>query len=395
MRQLALLTVFLLLLVTSVSAGAQTQDEVDDINDEIAELEALRKSIGAEKQAAQIEVEEAAAVATAAQAEVAAAQAKVDAVSAEIVSNEVELEEIEVRLDRLLIEIANTRLEIREARNTFQEGAAELYMQRAAGIGGSLVVNVDDMAQVSVAIRYSDDVFDSSERLLNTLEILERLEENQQLAIETNQARVLSILADLEVKRAALVEDKIALEAAAQVAETLLANAKALLAEITSEIAEIDGEISSLEADAAAITEEINRLARNDGTNPGILAWPVNGTLTSGFGYRIHPISGVSKLHTGIDVSAPSGTTLYAAGSGTVILASWYGGYGNTVIIDHGGGLTTLYAHQSSIAVGVGASVNSQTVIGYVGTTGYSTGPHLHFETREWGAPVNPMKYLN
>ncbi len=118
------------------------------------------------------------------------------------------------------------------------------------------------------------------------------------------------------------------------------------------------------------------------------------GRVSSPFGYRIHPILGVRKLHTGIDINGSTGTPISAAADGKVILSQTYGGYGRAVVIDHGGGMATLYAHQSSIAVSVGEVVTRGEVIGYVGCTGSCTGPHLHFEVRLNGVPVDPMQYL-
>jgi len=121
------------------------------------------------------------------------------------------------------------------------------------------------------------------------------------------------------------------------------------------------------------------------------LIWPVEGTVTSGFGYRW------GRMHEGIDISVPEGTPIRAAADGTVILEqSEYesGGYGNYTCVDHGGGLSTCYAHQSSFAASVGARVSQGDVIGYSGNTGHSTGPHLHFEVRINGAPTDPLGYL-
>jgi murein DD-endopeptidase MepM/ murein hydrolase activator NlpD len=118
---------------------------------------------------------------------------------------------------------------------------------------------------------------------------------------------------------------------------------------------------------------------------------PVSGSITSGFGTRFHPILKRRKRHTGVDFGAPHGTPIHAAGSGVVIMAGYYKGYGNTVIIDHGKNTTTLYGHCSSLLVSEGQSVKVGQVIARVGSTGMSTGPHLHWEVRRNGVPVNPL----
>jgi peptidoglycan DL-endopeptidase CwlO len=123
------------------------------------------------------------------------------------------------------------------------------------------------------------------------------------------------------------------------------------------------------------------------------LIWPVNGPITSPYGPRCLP-NGDCSFHPGIDIGVPSGTPIKAAAAGTVIYSGWMDGYGNLVVIDHGSGLATAYAHQSSIVAGNGASVSQGQVIGYSGCTGYCFGPHLHFEVRVNGEPVNPLNYL-
>jgi murein DD-endopeptidase MepM/ murein hydrolase activator NlpD len=151
-----------------------------------------------------------------------------------------------------------------------------------------------------------------------------------------------------------------------------------------------------LEGDLSAISEKIaEQLAQQSGALPagpiragsGRLIWPINGTLTSGFGMRW------GRMHEGIDISAPTGTQIRAAASGTVELAGPTGGYGNYTCIGHGGGLSTCYAHQSQILVSGGQVAQGQT-IGLVGSTGSSTGPHLHFEVRVNGQAVDPLGYL-
>ncbi|MBD2460020.1 peptidoglycan DD-metalloendopeptidase family protein [Oscillatoria sp. FACHB-1407] len=157
---------------------------------------------------------------------------------------------------------------------------------------------------------------------------------------------------------------------------------------------------TQLEKDSANITvlirQRIAAAARNGivirGT--GQFSIPINGRLTSNFGYRVHPILGYRRFHAGIDFGAGYGTVIRAADSGTVIFAGWYGGYGRSVIIDHGNNLTTLYAHASELYVSEGQAVQRGQAIAAVGSTGLSTGPHLHFEVRENGTPVNPLNYL-
>jgi len=149
-------------------------------------------------------------------------------------------------------------------------------------------------------------------------------------------------------------------------------------------------EADALAAEDARIRGQLAAAQGAGDTTPSSsgLIWPVNGPVTSPFGYRW------GRLHAGIDIGVPYGTPIHAAASGTVVLAGWVGGYGNYTCIDHGGGMATCYAHQSSFAVSTGEHVTQGQVIGYVGSTGHSFGPHLHFEVRINGNPVDPLGYL-
>ena len=126
----------------------------------------------------------------------------------------------------------------------------------------------------------------------------------------------------------------------------------------------------------------------------GRFMWPCTGPITSYYGWRTHPIFGTTKYHSGMDIAVDTGTPIHAADSGTVVYSGWLGGYGNCVMIDHGGGLVSLYAHNSSLAVGEGQYVQKGTVVAYAGSTGYSTGPHCHFEVRLHGEVTEPLDYL-
>ncbi|MGI5839810.1 MAG: LysM peptidoglycan-binding domain-containing M23 family metallopeptidase [bacterium] len=126
----------------------------------------------------------------------------------------------------------------------------------------------------------------------------------------------------------------------------------------------------------------------------GTLAWPVQGRITSRYGWRTHPVSGKRDFHPGIDIGASTGTPIKAAAAGTVTYAGWMGGYGNMVIVDHGSGLETQYAHNSSLTVSVGEKVQRGETIAKAGATGVVTGPHLHFNIVKNGEYINPLNYL-
>ena len=147
-------------------------------------------------------------------------------------------------------------------------------------------------------------------------------------------------------------------------------------------------EAASRELAAKILAAQGGRVVTTGGVSASGFMWPVSGPMTSSFGWRW------GRMHEGIDIAAPTGTPIAAAASGTVIYSGWLGGYGNLVVIDHGGGVSTAYAHQSSIAAGTGQSVVQGQVIGYVGSTGFSTGAHLHFEVRVNGQAVDPLGYL-
>lgn len=178
-----------------------------------------------------------------------------------------------------------------------------------------------------------------------------------------------------------------------------------LLAQVKQkEVAESD-EISQMEAEYQALTNKIHQLQAElikdkTGINGRIEDWPLPGDyeISDPFGPRINPVTHKKGSHTGIDIAASTGTPIHAAGDGIVLLAGYsapWGAYGNLVLIDHGNGVISLYGHQSKVAVSQGDKVKAGQVIGYVGSTGWSTGPHLHFEIRVNDQPVNPLNYFN
>lgn len=170
---------------------------------------------------------------------------------------------------------------------------------------------------------------------------------------------------------------------------------KEILGELQGQAAELEKIVRQLNASENEIESIIStRSGRYVGKRPGRLSFPVNARITSPFGTRFHPILKKSRMHKGLDFGASYGTTIRAAADGVVISASRNSGYGNVVIIDHGGGLTTVYAHCSSFIVRSGTRVSRGQAIARVGSTGLSTGPHLHFEVHVSGRAVNPRSYL-
>ncbi len=159
----------------------------------------------------------------------------------------------------------------------------------------------------------------------------------------------------------------------------------------TEALDELEAESQQIETEIRAYQNTPRGRAMQARPFVGGLQMPCHGPITSGFGYRMHPITHVYKLHTGVDIGVPTGTPIHAAADGIVVRAQWYGAYGYAVVIDHGGGVQTLYGHNSKLCVSAGQSVKRGQVVAISGATGYATGPHCHFEKRVNGVPVNPL----
>jgi murein DD-endopeptidase MepM/ murein hydrolase activator NlpD len=180
--------------------------------------------------------------------------------------------------------------------------------------------------------------------------------------------------------------------------EKLAVGQKSSITRLTSDRRAMELAEAQLEQDSRTLSSLINQRILSGGSTAfrgsGQMLIPVMGEFTSPFGWRVHPVLGYERFHAGLDIGADYGTTIHAAERGIVIFAGWYGGYGNAVIIDHGGTITTLYAHASELYVVEGQSVQRGQAIAAIGSTGLSTGPHLHFEVRQDGEPTDPMAFL-
>ncbi|MCB1218295.1 peptidoglycan DD-metalloendopeptidase family protein [bacterium] len=227
------------------------------------------------------------------------------------------------------------------------------------------------------------------------------LEQDQQIVTDTKAAQV-----ELQQKVTAIgfqIEEiekiKLSLEEEKKNLERLSEDQRSVNLAIEQDKKVYLKEIRELEETNKRIMKELAAIASNksasfSGEWKGSFKKPCSGTITSPYGYRIHPIYKTKRMHTGVDIGAPKGTAIRASGDGKVIVAKYYGGYGNTVIIDHGNNRTTLYGHMSKFSCKEGQEVKQGDKIGEVGSTGTSTGNHCHFEVRIKGEPIDPTKSM-
>lgn len=228
---------------------------------------------------------------------------------------------------------------------------------------------------------------DSNVDFLDTIEKQKKIIEEQKKKLEEQKKQVNT--SKEEKEKAAII-----LENTRVMKNTYTSQLTDQEKQIQSEIDAYQTQLNQLEAEIQAITA--NSLIINPNYIGGEMLWPVPGytKLSSTFKMRVHPITGVYKLHTGIDIPAPIGTNFLAANEGIVVKASYNSAYGNMVMVDHGGGVSTLYAHGDQIMVTLGQTVKKGDVVLKTGNTGNSTGPHAHFEVRINGTPVDPLPYV-
>jgi len=324
------------------------------------------------------------------------------------------ISQVNARLDDLAAQQRSTQRKLWW--NTIQLNAARKTLKLHDDLLKHRLVDVyehGDMGYMSVLLA-SHSFSDFVERW-EDLRLL--IAANQRAVRERKSAekKVSSAQTDLESTQLALQNQQQAQQRAQNQLQTLADERRNLVAvadaqrrHIAGEVAEIEDLSATEEANLEALIRErqaeleAQRLAARRAagilgpeTAPGILSWPVTGTITSPFGYRNNPFGGGMEFHQGLDIAAPMGTTVKAAAAGTVLSAGWYGGYGNYVLIDNGGGMATGYGHLSQIFVSAGQQVAKEQPIGAVGSTGMSTGPHLHFEVRLHGKPTDPAAYLH
>jgi len=357
---------------------AQATPSVEDLRRQRQDIEAQRERL--EQQRNQVRQQE-----DAAKNRLEGLEDQIRTTANEVRRNEQQLKEAEARLKSLQGELA-------QAEDQFQQQQSATvarlqFLQRQQGSQGWAVLlqskNINEFLERRSQLRR---VYVADREFLAQLRATAEEIERRHNAVEQQKNEIALITQQLLARKAEF-------EAQAESQEELVKR-------LNQDRQALEAAENQLERDsnniAALIRQRLNVPTRGGlrvrGT--GIFSLPCSGPLTSGFGYRVHPILGYRRFHAGVDFGAPHGTPIYAADSGVVIFSGWYGGYGRSIIVDHGDSLTTLYAHTSRVYVQEGQTVERGEAIAAVGSTGLSTGPHLHFEVRRNGEPVNPLDYL-
>jgi murein DD-endopeptidase MepM/ murein hydrolase activator NlpD len=388
-RLLALLGLVLSLVAVAPAAADDPSDEKAAVDARIASLQA---DISASKAREGVLTSQLSAVV----AELEDAQSAVDDAGAAVGALEAELSSARTRLDALTERLAAQTRKLERLRSEYAKAVAILE----ARVRAAYIDEPPDMLAFLVSASSFDEVIDN-------VELLTRIgRQDKRVAAQVQRARDRTAAerrATMRTKReqTATVAVIAARTDEARVARDRLADERDRLAAVENlkQSALTDSretregylhEVDSLLAQSAALAEQIRGAGTTGGGQPSAagLIWPCDGVVVSGFGMRW------GRMHEGIDIGCAYGTPNRAAASGTVIYAGWLGGYGNLVVVDHGNGLSTAYAHASSILVSVGQSVSQGQTVSLVGSTGHSTGPHLHFEVRVNGVAVDPLPYL-
>lgn len=297
-------------------------------------------------------------------------------------------------------EIAKAEKELADAtaslRKQFEDARQRIRIMYMHGPGSYLEVLLGSQDFADFISRY-----DYVLRIVQAdMEVLDQLErevagiEDRKADIKAKRDSLVARRSSLDRMKADLAADEKALKEKLAEREVYLAQVRAQRQKWEKELAEEERQSKELEQTIRKLQEEAAKRGEPVAKWTGKFIWPVSGRITSPFGWRQHPIFQTRKFHSGLDIAVPTGTPVKAAADGKVIYSGWISGYGNTVIIDHGGGLSSLYAHNSRLTVGVGKWVRQGDIIAKAGSTGFSTGPHVHFEVRQNGEPTDPRGWL-
>lgn len=384
------------------------RSELDDIRANLEKAKTAREAARGDVAALDKSIEVAEGVLEAAEAAHKQAAEKLTAIQEELGS-------VTIELAQKQHELAETEFDLQQQQHVYNDRLVNVY--KSGGSVGYLAVIVDSSSFGEMVGRVGllSSIVGQDNDMVEQIQALKAGIEQQREALQQERARVAGLEEDQEAVTAALKAAEDERQAALGELEMARAEKAKALAAAENEVTAWNAQEDELLAESERVAELLKQAkaaeeaaakkaaqeaaaraaaAKEIRAGNGVLAWPVVGEVTSGYGYRIHPIFQVRKMHTGIDIDGDIGDPIRAAAAGTVISSEWRGGYGKCIVISHGGGLATLYGHASELLVSAGEEVDRGQVIGKVGSTGYSTGPHLHFEVRVDGSPVDPLGYL-
>ena len=317
------------------------------------------------------------------------------------VANELKATEEKIAATQAELEKTRARLQVREG--VFTKRVRDIYMHGQLSYL-DVVLGAKDFSDFSNRLELLRRIIDADITLISDIRKERAAIETAKQELETQRARQAQLRDQAAAKRDEIESRRKEQQAILYQAQNDKAMAEQAYNEYQQSSQAIAEMLRQRAADRAAQAAAAAAQASSGGgggsdyyqpvSGSGALIWPVNGVVTSPYGYRTHPIFGTTIYHSGIDIGVDYGTPVHAADGGVVVEAGWISGYGYAVIIDHGNGLSTLYGHNQELAVSEGQSVSQGQVIAYAGSTGNSTGPHVHFEVRANGDPVDPSAYL-
>lgn len=308
--------------------------------------------------------------------------------------------ENDITLNERQLAEAQKRLEGRES--VFYKRVRDIYINGRLSYL-DVVIGSKDFSDFANRLEVLKRIIDSDITLINEIKKERADIEAHKQKLEADRAKLVELEKSALAKQAEIEQKKAERNVVLQKAQNDRATAMQAIEELNASSAQVSAMLKERQAARAAAAAAAAAAAQSSGgqgasdnwvQGTGQLGWPVSGEITSPYGYRVHPIWGTTIYHSGIDIGVDEGTPVHAADGGVVVWSGWMGGYGYAVVIDHGNGLSTLYGHNSELAVDEGQSVAKGQVISYAGSTGNSTGPHVHFEVRVNGDPVDPIGYL-
>ena len=250
-----------------------------------------------------------------------------------------------------------------------------------------MMMQVNSLQSLLDRMYFQERIAEADKEILDELKVKSQVLADRKDRLGLQKRNLGEIVSDYAKQALAIAKEKISQEQTAQKLQTQRAFFEQAEQQLENESHRLESQIMEMET-----TNKRTNVPMTQGS--GNMAMPLQAQITSPFGWRKHPIFHMRKFHTGVDLAGPNHSAIRAADSGNVLYTGWYGGYGKVVIVSHGGGMATLYAHLSRTAVSAGDNVQKGDVIAYEGTTGFSTGPHLHFEVRVNGKPNNPLNFV-